>query len=76
MNAVALTSNARPIAASGLAAWAMRTGRALERWGRERALRRHDRERMLARRAAAAEASQAIAERDAAHRRSTTFGLM
>lgn len=60
-------SLARPIRATGVAGWAIRTGRALERWGRTRAARRHgvDAE-ASARHAAAAQA--ALAERDALHR--------
>jgi len=71
----AFSSTAPPLSARGLAGWAVRTGRALERWGRARAARRGDRDRVLAQRAAAAAAEQALAERHVAYR-STTFGLM
>lgn len=67
MHTAALPQNlAHPIRATGVAAWAIRTGRALERWGRTRAARRHGSTREAsAHRAAAAAARDAVAERDA-----------
>lgn len=64
---------AHPTRATGVAAWAIRTGRALERWGRARAARRQgiDQEASAHRRAAAA-ARAAVAERDALIRSAAT----
>lgn len=60
---------AHPVRATGAAAWAIRTGRALERWGRTRAARRmHDSPGASAHhaaRAAANAAREAVADRDA-----------
>lgn len=65
MHTAALPQNlAHPIRATGVAAWAIRTGRALERWGRTRAARRHGTGHEASAHLAAA-AREAQADRDA-----------
>jgi hypothetical protein len=65
MHTAALPQNlAQPIRATGVAAWAIRTGRALERWGRTRAARRHGAGHEASAHLAAA-AREAQADRDA-----------
>ncbi|MDR5701053.1 hypothetical protein [Agromyces aerolatus] len=58
---------AHPVRATGVAGWAIRTGRALERWGRTRAARRHGAGPEASAHLAAA-ARAAVAERDELHR--------
>jgi hypothetical protein len=70
VHTAALPQNlAHPIRATGTAAWAIRTGRALERWGRTRAARRHGiGHEASAHQMVAAAAHDAAADRDALYR--------
>ncbi|WP_308799866.1 hypothetical protein [Agromyces silvae] len=58
-----------PVRATGIAAWAIRSGRALEHWGRTRAARRaYLRAEASAHLRATHAVRVAVAERDALHR--------
>lgn len=59
-----------------LAGWAYRSGLTLASWGLQRANARTDRDRVAGRLEARAAAARSVAERDAAHRASSYFGLM